>query len=151
MNVKEGDTIWSRNKRGLGDSFTISKLPKFLRGSVLFKFPYDEIPLGTEFSVTAPPLSEIYIVHQKNSGWNDSFLCDHPSLLHKDGKGAVFDRRWISIKDEVLLQNRPMKLNILCRKTGDDKCTILPPISEFRSIAAIFLKEGRFISANYFL
>ena len=149
MDVQEGVTIFSKHKRGLKDAFTISELPEFLRGSVLFKLPYDEIPLGTEIFVSAPPLSEIYIVHQKNTGWDESFLCNHPSLIVKDRKGSVLDKRWISMEDEVLLQNPAMKLNILYRKTGDEKCTVLPSITECRTIAAIFLREGRLISVNH--
>lgn len=132
-NVNNGDKIWSNKDDRIG------KLPGFLEEATLFQLPNQKIEMGTQFKITTPPSSVIYIAYKENSGWesNEWALLE---WQEKTNETVVVKRGAKSMTSSL----SPNLSKIWYKeRTKETHTNILPKITLEETFAAIFVVEGK--------
>ena len=128
----------------------IENLPEFLKGGTLFQLSKYTLSIGTVFNIKCPPSFDIYVTYKENKGWkNGEFL----------SKSDTSTKSWELIEGSVsYTRNKDSKLEAITSylwsntsaldkiwkaKSGPGVSTTLPPITDEKPVAAIFLVEGK--------
>ena len=135
--IKEEDGIWSDSRTAKGEKVKISKLPHCLKGTSLFKLPMRDIEQGTIFTITALPHSTVYIVQEKNGGWEQETF-SAPIWTKENCTDQPFQ-----LKKPPTYYELPKEFIVFSRQTESiGHTTKLPEVARGHKHIAIFLKEG---------
>ena len=121
----------------------IISLPKMLEREILFRIPYQEVDIGTEFSIQTRKASIIYIAQQEGEkcGWSRACLQENGwKELH-----STVDVNLIQKHKNGIVEGVMVELKLWHKKSEKNQEIIIPATTTEQTIAAIFVAEGEYL------